>query len=114
MVSIDQHDTVDDWEQAAISSGRVYLPVGGTPTARTPEELATSATVQHVLDLMSPARREVLRMYFAERMTMRDISEELGGISESAVSQRVTVAKQEFIRLWAAHANDEIDWSAAI
>ena len=112
-VSYSGYETMDDWEQHLLKEGRNYLPLVGRPANLGPRELATRAKVQHTLTFMLPMHVELLLMRHVEQLTWEEMAAELC-ITYQAVQQRLRVAEDDFHRLFAEHADDELDWKEAL
>ena len=106
IVSIDQHGTVDEWEQAMVESGEWYLPLVGQRQELTADEEERRSRIEYVLQFLLPVHVELLRMRHVERMTLENMAEEFS-CSHPNVIKRLKVAEQNFRRAYGQHYEDE-------
>lgn len=108
IVSYDQHDTVDEWEQAVLASGSGYEPLVGRPQQLTKLELERRERLAHVFTFLLPEHVELLLMRHEQGMTLTAMAEELC-VTKQAVHARLRVAEQDFRKQYAAHYQDALD-----
>lgn len=109
-VSYSGFASVDDFEQWMLEQGGGYLAlVGGGEGHPTMATLEKRARMNHVLSYMDPNRVELLYWKFIEAMTLEEIAV-TEGVSKQAISKRLKVASDEFMREFAEHWNDDTPW----
>lgn len=106
IVSIDQHGTVDDWEQGMLEDGEWYLPLVGQRQELSPDEEERRLRLEYVLQFLLPVHVELLRMRHVEQMTLEAMGREFS-CSHVNIIKRLKVAEQNFRRAYGQHYEDE-------
>jgi RNA polymerase sigma factor (sigma-70 family) len=81
------------------------VSVWPTNESRTAEERELSVRLERILDRMRPEQADLLRRVYWEREPQESIAKELG-VSQQAVSQRITTAENALKRCIAEHGMD--------
>ncbi len=87
--------------------GSRFVPLIGQPQEFNLKRAELDARVRHVLSFVKEEQRELLRRYYVEGVEWKDLRK--SGESRQAVHERLSWARNSFLKAWIAHAEDELD-----
>ncbi len=89
------------------NEGSRFVPLIGQPQEFDLKRAELDARVRHVLSFVKEEQRELLLAYYVEGLNWSDLRREKE--SRQAVHERLSWARNSFLKAWIAHAEDELD-----